>query len=448
MDGIIFNDLSDFEIPARSAGAYRVASTARSHGYNVKVIDFITYALTNNPSSLLDIVRKYTNKNTRLFGFSTTFLKYDKRILYFVKLLNKYFPHVQIIFGGQSDETLEFKKHFGDIARQVVGFGENEFTSMLGTVPTTQFKDSAPMFGTDDAITENEVLPLETSRGCRFKCKFCAYPLLGRNPNNLDYIRSHDSLYAELRHNYDTFGTTRYYMLCDTFNESHDKLSVIKKAIDKLGVNIEFSAYIRLDLLNAHPEQIDMLRDMGIKSAFFGIESLYDPAAKSIGKGMGRKKTITMLERLRDEWNDVHTLGSFIVGLPHDSVQTVTEWSDLINDESFPLDSYKIHGLGMRNNYGYIQSEFEKKAEAYGYELHNDDEWSNEYWTSAEAKHFADNIRDKLCPINKVSSWQALGLTGYGIEWNAIRQIKEIDLSNDYFVSLKNNAIEQYYKRL
>ena len=83
---------------------------------------------------------------------------------------------------------------------------------------------------------------------------------------------------------------------------------------------------MRLDLIHAYPEQIDLLKEMGVRNVFFGIESLHDPSSKAIGKGFGREKTIEMIHRLKEAWGkEVFLHGSFIVGLPHETPDTAAD---------------------------------------------------------------------------------------------------------------------------
>lgn len=454
MDGIIFNDLDDFKIPARSAGAYRIASIARQHGFKIKVIDFVTYALDNDPAKLFNAVRNYITPDTKIIGFSTTFLNIDythtdrkKKLLYFTKLLNKYFPHVKIIFGGQSANSVKFKELCGDMVHQVHGFGEAAILKFLTNNDNNKFEfdfhNVGPMFHQSDNLQLNEVLPLELSRGCRFACKFCSFPLLGRNPNDLSYIRSYDSIYNELVFNYENFGTTNYYMLCDTFNESTQKLKTIQKAILDLGVSIKFSAYIRLDLLYAFPEQIDILKNMGIQSAFFGIESLNDPSAKAIGKGLGKERTLDTIKRVKEAWPDALLFGSFIVGLPHETQYTANEWCNFLAEGGSFLDSYRIGGLTMHKN-SVISSEFERNFEKYGYSF-NEDGWFNEHWTSRTAQDFSHGVMENIKDRNKITSWHALGLLNYNMAWSDIINITVDELDQPRFVNLKNEFIKDYF---
>ena len=56
------------------------------------------------------------------------------------------------------------------------------------------------------------------------------------------YIRNKDKIFDELMHNYELFGTSNYNMLCDTFNESNEKLLMLKEIFDEF--NLEDSEII------------------------------------------------------------------------------------------------------------------------------------------------------------------------------------------------------------
>lgn len=91
----------------------------------------------------------------------------------------------------------------------------------------TSFCDKATIYEDEDAIVPGEALTIELTRGCRFRCKFCSYPLNGRKTN--DYFRDQNSLYLELLQNYEKHGVTRYFFSDDTYNESTEKLLYLKK---------------------------------------------------------------------------------------------------------------------------------------------------------------------------------------------------------------------------
>jgi radical SAM superfamily enzyme YgiQ (UPF0313 family) len=89
----------------------------------------------------------------------------------------------------------------------------------------------------------------------------------------------------EIRENFEKYSVKKYTIVDDTFNESTEKLNAIYESLKANDLQIEFSCYIRLDLVARNPEQIVLLKKMGCTSVFLGIETLNERAAKAIGKG-------------------------------------------------------------------------------------------------------------------------------------------------------------------
>ena len=139
---------------------------------------------------------------------------------------------------------------------------------------------------------------------------------------------------------------------------------------------MNFWAYIRVELLYKFPEQIGLLGQMGLKACFFGLESLYDPAAKSIGKGMGIDKVLSTLQDAKDAWGKASSLhGSFIIGLPHETQNTADEWTNMLIEGETPLDTISCNRLYLipekvmrsKNTSKVFFSDFELNKSMYGY---------------------------------------------------------------------------------
>lgn len=516
-DAFIFTDISDYGIPIKTEGAYALASHLRQHGYSVKVIDNFTRIIEEYSDKLFEYLERKIGDNTKFIGFSTTFSRYfggptrmkldfmiknptDKDAIDNLKLLfdriHLMYPHVKILIGGQGPQTWHLHNIFKDkIDCWIQGLGEDIILKFLEnpdkappilkdpSATNVDFYNKEPTFHKDDLIFDYEVLPLSFSRGCRFRCRFCTYPLIGRKPTD-NYIRSEESIYKELMHNYENFKTTTYLFTDDTFNESTDKLKRVKRAIDKTGLDIKFWAYIRIELLERFPEQITILKDMGLCSVYFGIESLYDPAGKAIGKGLGRERILKTLVKVREVWGeDCRLHGSFIIGLPYETKETATEWTQMLIKRETPLDSISVSGLllvptdkpdmfvkHIRLHY----SVFELESEKYGYrslpdggDLITDDLWYNDHWTKSEATEFAKKVMEdyvKYDPMNLKLNDPNLGraaqsgmalmnlkLVNPSITWQEIMKPMN-PKQNEKFVldvlTAKNTIINNYVERL
>jgi radical SAM superfamily enzyme YgiQ (UPF0313 family) len=170
----------------------------------------------------------------------------------------------------------------------------------------------------------------------------------------------------------------------DTFNDSTYKLEKIHREITDLPFKINFTTYLRLDLLHSHPEQISMLKEMGLRSAFFGIESMNEKTAKAVGKGLKVEKVKDTLLKLKNDYfkENFSMLCSFIIGLPHESLESVHEtfnWTQEndINTLWMPLF--------IRKDSRY-KSDIDLNYEKYGYRLGDLNYWENEYTNFSEAR--------------------------------------------------------------
>jgi radical SAM superfamily enzyme YgiQ (UPF0313 family) len=301
-----------------------------------------------------------------------------------------------------------------------------------------------------DCIVYGEALPLETSRGCIFKCKFCAYPLLGKK--KFDYLRSVEMIRQEMIKNFEEFGVNSYYMLDDTFNDSEFKIDAFCEMVKTLPFTINFTAYVRMDLLARFESQAVKLKNAGMRAAFFGIETFHVDASNAIGKGWHGKHARAYLEDLLNHiWkDDVYITASFIAGLPFedkDSVEKTLEYlrnEKRINGLMWPL---QIHRTSDQWAY---HSEFEKNVDQYGYKINDDGTWYNNQWTSLEANKvsrdwFQSDHRGKGWDY---SCWDYIGLLGLGYDRKEIASAKIDKSSLPEFRKRVSNFLESYKEKL
>jgi hypothetical protein len=470
--GIIFNDMSDASsVPTKSAGPYAISSICGLHGYNIKVIDNLIFIIENNFQELKDYIDDIVCKDTAFFGFSTTFLGEIEKFKPLIDYL--YFNHfnVDIIVGGNGKYSSKFHDLYGDkIDHIFIGISDNSILKYLKDSDSAPelideafytneklftFPNQQPMFGRNDTIFAGETLPLMVARGCRFKCKFCAFQFLGRLPTD-DYVRTEKSLYDELLCNHENFNTKYYMITDDTFNETTDKLLRFKKVKDIISPYSGLWAYVRLELLERFPEQISILRDMGIKSVFFGIESLNYESAKSIGKGLATQKVLRTLENVKEALGEDSVIhASLIVGLPHETLGTLEKWSSIVINGETSIDTISINRLGINGKRGGrgtgILSEFDENSEKYGYTI-TDDGWVNDTWTSQECMILAEDIKKRFYEKNVDISIMQAAQSGVAImnmnilddkyNWSYMHQkFKSLEERNKFQTEVQTGAV-------
>jgi radical SAM superfamily enzyme YgiQ (UPF0313 family) len=282
------------------------------------------------------------------------------------------------------------------------------------------FTHSVVEYVESDHIVPGEVLTLETSRGCLFKCSFCTYPLIGRKKGDPDYHKSIASMAHELKKNWEEFGVNTYMFVDETFNETTAKIENVLRARDLAGVDLKFGCYLRIDLVARFPEQLVLLKQLGLVSAFMGIESFYKESAMSIGKSTHPEKVKDTLFLMKQTIPGIKLIGGLIIGLPYDNPQTLDTWVPWVISNDCPIDMPRFSPLYI---YKGSSSEMGQNPESFGYTLYMDQvtghgRWRNQYWDYDQARKYAMDVMETCWNTGRLrlATWDLLGMHNYGYE--------------------------------
>lgn len=436
-------------------GAYKIASSVRQHGYSAQVIDHVNII---DLETLYETTKRFITKDTSIIGISTTWMLFanhtwpDGRrsvipwnVHECMRRLRNEHPSIMFVAGGYRAnlsgeqfmidavvngygeatfvDLLEHKKGYIDepIFELRPSFHSNDVVRKVYTAPRRARHDiqcDGHLFSKQDCIQPGETLPIEISRGCVFKCKFCRHRLLGRK--KLDYLRSFEMVKRELIHNYENWNVTNYYVLCDTFNDTPTKMKMWHDMVTSLPFKIRFHAYIRTDLLERYEDTPHQLLESGLWGSFHGIESFGEQASMVIGKGWSGKHAKQYLPRLlNDTWKGkVKASISFIAGLPGDTREMLLETVDWLRD----LDPYHafFHTLTIKPETSDDEkSEFDRNHRSYGYEFEGPGQnWKLPYWDHEEAKKFTDTVLNPSLErfSSRIGSWNSIGLLGMDLD--------------------------------
>lgn len=410
----------------KNYGVYRVATEFRNQGISCQVVQFFNFF---NNLEILEIVDKFSD-DLKIVGFSTLFWEhYDRKskeilidkVNFLIKYIRQEYPHVTILAGGPSCRIF-LNKEFENVDAIFDGFSENTFVPYIRSIAYREpqllpdkyvnntpiynkisgkfdFNNSSTVYKSQDLITQHDVPILEVGRGCIFKCKFCGFALNGKK--KLDYIKDFNCLKRELLYNYVHHGITNYILSDDTFNDSVYKIKELHKVFTSLPFKINFACYLRLDLLLQYPEEISLLKEMGLIGAFFGIESFHKKASRLIGKGIDPEVAKKALQDLKStHWGNSVKIGvGIITGIPYetyDSIQATKEW---IADEKNLVDQVVPFPLSVSNPQNVRpqpwDSEFQKNAEKYGFS-----------WPDGHSYHWHNSIGPVKTRHEAVEIWK------------------------------------------
>lgn len=483
-DVILVTDTANFPHWSRGYGAHRLASHLRCHNYSVLVIDFssmVTFDLWKTICSLA------VGSNTQMVGFSTTWWPYRQpfkknqtfkisNIDYFtdsgeppsidkdgltyhavqgemkpwIDFIKEINPKTKIVVGGPK---LDFYRDF-PADYFISGLGENQIIDLLTDKrriwPTIIDHDinsnnrdwgwntSSTTYTAHDFINPNEILNLEIARGCKFKCNFCSFPLIGQK-DVAGYLKTEETIYKELMNNYDNFGVTKYFIADDTFNDSIEKLEMMVRIKNKLPFDLKTKAYIRADIIATQPNQIPLLYDGGLASCYIGIESFHPAASKFAGKGMDPLRRKHALYKMNEHWgDDVSINGGYIVGLPGEDEKFVREQAEWFAQPDCPVN-YNASFLGLiihpyKPGSTIHPSEIDRNPEAFGYSI--PDKNKPTHWVKNDGTDILtyEKAHDLAMELN-IQVWQAKrdAIDNVDYKTGAIK-----DPMNEYFLPLIN----------
>lgn len=477
---ILITDLIG-QLWARPIGAYRLATELRAAGFSTLVINGVSDFSQEELSSVLE---NNVGESTLFVGVSSTFIgtksrkgsysgkrgtqqvsnSFDSLLLG----LKSTYKNLKIIVGGARAHN----KSYASFDLEILGYADEIIVTLAKEIKENRnlmlprsivasndfdFSKMTTLYKPEDCVFEGETLVLELSRGCRFKCKFCSYPLNGRKPNT--YFKNQETLYAELIYNYENFNVTKYIFSDDTYNESITKLEYFKTVFDRLPFKIEFSCYLRLDLIHYHKNMISLLLDSGLRGAFFGIESLNTKSASAIGKGLGSEKITQTLHLLRQQWGkQVTTTGAFIVGLPYDSRESLNDSLSILAENDYPLNAkhYNPLRIGTPNARSPWQSEFQKNPQLFGYRVTSQIDadhlfWENDFLNVEEAQAISDEFNKKLRQNLNMNydNFHHLLLMGYGLHHSeALTLFPKNEEHNMFIDSIVKKRVVDYKSRM
>lgn len=474
-DIILFTDVTDTVFIQKAIGAYKCANELRKNGFSCLVVDNF-HAFTE--SEIVELLNSAMHSNTLFVGTSTTFLQctdveiQQGKPIHFKQLGESSFvpqapqgtafeqvffnsikeknPNCKIIVGGAKTHP-NYKNKFVDAV--FIGLAEDSivkyaqalrdhteiagYKNIWGVQVIKSMADegydfnNSTMSWADTDVIKCRVLPFEVARGCIFKCKFCAYPLNGKH--NLDFIRSKESMMSELQTNYDRFGISSYFIIDDTFNDSEFKLDMMLEVVRGLTFKPIFWAYNRLDLIARNLDIVHKLYEIGVRAFYFGIETMHPKSGRTIGKGYNREKMKNALSYIKSTYPDVVLHGSFIVGLPDDSLESNIATFDQIMSREIQLDTFRFNGLQLYNpDLVAWNSELALNYSKYEYVKIEDNgpagkdiNWKNNYTNRDDAQSIADsfNERGRASGFFKFPGQDMWALQNYGYQFDDLNKM-------------------------
>jgi radical SAM superfamily enzyme YgiQ (UPF0313 family) len=231
--------------------------------------------------------------------------------------------YADYVVRGEGEETivelvehLETGKDMGDILglsyRDGDAFMHNPERPLLDDL------DAAPI--PDLSVVHNwkrrKTIPLATSRGCPFGCRFCSViQMFGRKYRfkSIDRIINEIKAVASKKVNH-------IFFIDDNFAANKERSKALLKRMIKEDIHIEWSAQVRTDITR-DTELIDLMAQTGCFGVFVGFESINPRTLSLYNKKQKVDDIVYCIETFKKASINIH--GMFVLGGDTDDIETI-----------------------------------------------------------------------------------------------------------------------------
>jgi anaerobic magnesium-protoporphyrin IX monomethyl ester cyclase len=306
------------KMPFPPLGTLYAASLLRNNGYTVNLFDT---NLLKSPVTILPIIKKTSPKYLVIYDDGFNYL--TKMCL--TNMRNACFEMIQIgknnnciVIVSSSDSTDHYKKYIENGADFIIqGEGEITLLELINAIENNQSAEqlSGIVYQKNTEIQVNskrtvlvnlDELPLPawdlvnmesyqsiwkqsnreftlniaTTRGCPYKCNWCAKPIYGNRYN------AHSPAYIvkEIAFLKENFGVSRFWMCDDIFGLKPNWVQEFRRELDKKQLKISYFIQSRVDLL-LKDDTIEALANSGLEEVWVGAESASQKILDAMDKG-------------------------------------------------------------------------------------------------------------------------------------------------------------------
>lgn len=337
--GLIFPN-KDRRYKTMHLGLGYLVAWAREHH------DDVHFELLDTRVATRKETQAFFNRDYDLIGM-TVFSPVYFEVKALFERIRRQHPGTPVCLGGPYVTTIMediFRETPADFA--VYGEGEITFSELIGHLKGDGRKEAIDglMYLNDDGrvvknpprqkIKNLDSIPLPaydifhmdryplhrivSTRGCPYNCAFCNSSSIWGNGWR---ARSPENIIKEIDHLLENYGKKILVFGDNSFNIDLDRVEEFCDLLIERKIHILWSASIRADRIT--PPLAEKMKAAGCYNVAIGIES----ANNEILRQMGKQTTIGEIEKGVKIFKEagIEVLGQFVIGSPHDTLETVTE---------------------------------------------------------------------------------------------------------------------------
>lgn len=310
-------------------GSILLATILKKRGYNTKVFiediakpdwkllddaDMVCISsITSTAPRAFQIAAKFRSKGIPIVmgGPHSTFLP-EESLLYadYVVRGEGEETIVELIEHLESGLPLDKVKGLSFVANggSIVHNPERGLVNDLNEAPVPDF---SLVYKWENAM----VVPIATSRGCPFACRFCSViQMFGRKYRFKTIERVIEEIRAVASRKVHVF------FIDDNFAADKKRTKALLRALIENNIKIEWSAQMRTDIAR-DPELIELMAATGCFSVYIGFESINPKTLTLYNKGQKVEDIDNCIRLLKRHSINMH--GMFVLGSDTDDIQTI-----------------------------------------------------------------------------------------------------------------------------
>ncbi len=361
------HDFAAYDVWASPLGLLTLASLLRDHGISVSYINCLdrfhpesdkpgkekqdgrgAYLKTEipSPSGLSDVDRKFSRygikpswfrkdlhaiKKPDLICVTSLMTYWAPGVRETIQIIKDVFPDVPVVLGGiYASLCYDHALRNSGADKVISGHGELKIFDAVrehtGFNPGLTFDinnlDSYP-YPAYDLARKISHIPLLSSRGCPYSCRYCA-------SNFLDPVRrrrSPESVVKEISYWNHDYGVINFAFYDDAFLVgSGDHAIPLMKKIIRLGLHVNFHTPNALHIREITKEIASLMYDSGFKTIRLGLETTSFETRKGIDSKVNREEFDKAVRNLLDAGFKKEQIGAYLLaGMPGQTREAVEE---------------------------------------------------------------------------------------------------------------------------
>lgn len=356
-------------------GVTLLGSILKENGYQVTVYDADCYVNPESidysqlPSKYPSYLKSFNDKNNKVWKEVRNLIRKEKPDVIGIsvfttfaasafnvaKIAKEIIPKAKVVFGGphafvRAKEILEICKNVDYV---VSGDGEDALLALLENIKLNKPKLESILglsFRKSGKIVSNQARPMVrdidrfpipdrsllmnkkkytsedmglimTSRGCPYRCSYCA------STKGLVY-RSIDSVIKEIESVIENYGTTQFTFKDDSFTVDKRRVKELCEKLAKKKIKIKWECNTRVNLIDK--ELLVMMKKAGCNFIKVGIESGSEKVLKIMNKGITKDQCREAAKILKQ--SGIHWTGYFMMGVVGEHENDIYETLDFVKE--------------------------------------------------------------------------------------------------------------------